>query len=268
MSGQAALRVELNGRRAIVTGGGRGIGRAITLGLARNGADVAIVYRQDQESAEATATEARASGIRALAIQADTSDAAAVEAMVAQVVAELGGVEILVNNAGVLTRIPFLELPPEEWRRMLAINLGGYFLVGQAVARQLVAAKVPGTIVNVTSVNQTVMAPNLAHYVVSKAGALALTKQMAFELAPHGIRVNAVAPGLTETDINRHDLADPAFRAMRLGRIPLNALADPEDHANAVLYLVSDAAKYVTGEVICPDGGASLIGPNPLPPVS
>jgi NAD(P)-dependent dehydrogenase (short-subunit alcohol dehydrogenase family) len=101
---------------------------------------------------------------------------------------------------------------------------------------------------------------------VSKAGVLALTRQMAFELAPYGIRVNAVAPGLTETDINRRDLADPAFRTMRLGRIPLNALAEPDDHANAVLYLVSDAAKYVTGEVISPDGGATLIGPNPLPP--
>jgi NAD(P)-dependent dehydrogenase (short-subunit alcohol dehydrogenase family) len=266
MTDQGALRVDLAGRRAIVTGGGRGIGRAIALGLARNGADVAIVYRQDQEAAETTASEARASGVRALVIQADTADSDQVEAMVTRVVAELGGVEILVNNAGVLSRVPFLEMPVDEWRRVLGINLDGYFLVGQAVARQMVAAKVAGAIVNVTSVNQTVLAPNLAHYVVSKAGALALTKQMAFELAPYAIRVNAVAPGLTETDINRHDLADPAFRTMRLGRIPLNALAEPDDHANSVLYLVSDAPKYVTGEVICPDGGASLIGPNPLPP--
>ena len=186
--------------------------------------------------------------------------------MVDRVVAELGGVEILVNNAGVLARVPFLEMSEEEWRRVLGINLDGYFLVGQAVARQMVAAGVRGAIVNVTSVNQTIVAPNLAHYVVSKAAAHALTRQMAFELAPYGIRVNSVAPGLTETDINRRDLADPAFREMRLGRIPMNALTEPEDQANAVLFLVSDAARYVTGEFISPDGGATLLGSNPLPP--
>lgn len=263
-----SLQVDLRDKRAIITGGGRGIGRAITLALARNGADVAIVYRQGAEQADATATEARAFGVRAVTIQADTSDGPSVRAMVERVVADLGGVEILVNNAGVLSRVPFLEMPEDEWRRVVGTNLDGCFLVGQAVARQMVAAGTRGAIVNITSVNQTIMAPNLAHYVVSKAGAWALTKQMAFELAPHGIRVNAVAPGLTETDINRRDLADPAFREMRLGRIPLHALADPDDHANAVLYLVSDAAKYVTGECISPDGGATLIGPNPLPPVT
>ena len=266
MSGQGALRVDRQGRRAIVTGGGRGIGRAITLALARNGADVAIVYHQYHDAAESAGAEAHALGVRALTVQADTSDSASVDAMVAEVVAEFGGIDILVNNAGVLSRVPFLEMPQEEWRRVLGTNLDGCFLVGQAVARQMVAGRAAGAIVNITSVNQTVMAPNLAHYVVSKAGAMALTKQMAFELAPYGIRVNAVAPGLTETDINRRDLADPAFRAMRLGRIPLSTLVEPEDHANAVLYLVSDAARYVTGECIAADGGATLVGSNPLPP--
>ena len=261
-----SIQVDLTGRRAIVTGGGRGIGRGIALGLARCGADVAIVYRQGAEVAEATAAEVAAVGRRALAVQADTSDGASVRSMVERVVAELGGVEILVNNAGVLSRVPFLEMPEEEWRRVVGINLDGYFLVGQAVARQMVAAGVPGAIVNVTPVNQTIVAPNLAHYVVSKAAAHALTRQMAYELAPYGIRVNSVAPGLTETDINRRDLADPAFREMRVGRIPMYALTEPEDQANAVLFLVSDAARYVTGEFISPDGGATLIGSNPLPP--
>jgi NAD(P)-dependent dehydrogenase (short-subunit alcohol dehydrogenase family) len=261
-----SLQVDLRGRRAIVTGGGRGIGRAITLGLARNGADVAVVYRSGAEAAEATARAAAEHGVRAVVIQADTSDSAAVQGMVARVVSELGGIEILVNNAGVLSRYPFLELPEDEWRRVVNTNLDGPFLVGQAVARQMVASKTAGAIVNVTSVNQTIVAPNVSHYVVSKAAAFALTRQMAFELAPYGIRVNAVAPGLTETDINRRDLADPAFREMRLGRVPLNTLVEPEDHANAVLYLVSDAARYVTGDCISPDGGATLVGSNPLPP--
>jgi NAD(P)-dependent dehydrogenase (short-subunit alcohol dehydrogenase family) len=248
-----------------VTGGGRGIGRAIALGLARCGADIAIVYRQDAEAAKQVATEASAAGVRAIAVQADTGDGTSVQQAVDRIVLELGGVEILVNNAGVLSRVPFLEMSEAEWRRVVGTNLDGCFLVGQAVARQMVTNGVRGAIVNVTSVNQTIVAPNLAHYVVSKAAAHALTRQMAFELAPHGIRVNAVAPGLTETDINRRDLADPAFREMRLGRIPMHALADPEDHANAVLFLVSDAARYVTGDCVSPDGGATLIGPNPLP---
>jgi NAD(P)-dependent dehydrogenase (short-subunit alcohol dehydrogenase family) len=260
-----SLTVDLKGRRAIVTGGGRGIGRAIVLGLARNGADVAVVYRQGAEAAEATAAEARAFGVRALALQADTSDGASVRAVVERAISELGGVEILVNNAGVLSRVPFLEMPEAEWRRVLGTNLDGPFLMGQAVAQHMVAAGVRGAIVNITSVNQTTVAPNVAHYVVSKAGAHALTRQMAFELAPYGIRVNSVAPGLTETDINRKDLADPAFREMRLGRIPMHSMADPDDHANAVLFLVSDASKYVTGEFISADGGSTLIGPNPLP---
>ena len=260
-----SIQVDLKGRRAIVTGGGRGIGRAISLGLARCGADVAIVYRQGAEAAQATADEAAAFGVRALAIQADTADAASVQAMVQRVVSEFGGVEILVNNAGVMTRIPFLEMPEAEWRRIVGTNLDGPFLVGQAVARQMVATGTRGAIVNITSVNQNTVAPNLSHYVVSKAAAHALTRQMAYELAPYGIRVNSVAPGLTETDINRKDLADPAFREMRLGRIPMHAMTEPEDHANAVLYLVSDAARYVTGDSISPDGGSTLIGPNPLP---
>jgi L-rhamnose 1-dehydrogenase len=260
-----SIQVDLRGRRAIVTGGGRGIGRAIVLGLARSGADVAIIYHQGAEAAEATATEARALGVRALALQADASNGTAVNDVVDRVVSELGGIEILVNNAGVLSRVPFLDLAEEEWRRIVGTNLDGTFLMGQAVARKMVAAGVRGAIVNITSVNQTTVAPNLAHYVVSKAAAHALTRQMAFELAPYGIRVNAVAPGLTETDINRKDLADPAFREMRLGRIPMHAMAEPDDHANAVLFLVSDAARSVTGEFISADGGSTLIGPNPLP---
>ena len=262
------MQVDLNGRRAIVTGGGRGIGRAISLGLARNGADVAIVYHRGTDAAEATAAEARAAGGRAMAVQADTAEPASVQAMVERVVGEWGGLEILVNNAGVLSRVPFLELPFEEWRRVLATNLDGCFLVGQAVAREMARAGTGGAIVNVTSINQTMVAPNTAHYVVSKAAVLALTRQMAYELAPYGIRVNALAPGLTETDINRADLADPAFRAMRLSRVPLGEMIDPEGHAAAVLYLVSDAAKHVTGESISVDGGALLCGPNPLPPVT
>lgn len=260
------MQVDLSGRRAIVTGGGRSIGRALALGLARNGADVAIVYRQDAAAAEAVAAQAREAGVRAMTVQADTAESAQVRAMVEQVVAAWGGIDILVNNAGTQSRIPFLELPEAEWRRVLRTNLDGYFIVGQAVARQMVAAGRGGVIVNVTSVAQSSVAPNMTHYNVSKAGAYALTRQMAYELAPYGIRVNALAPGLTETDLNRADLADQTFRAARLSRIPLGFIAEPEDHVGALLYLVSDAARYVTGACLYVDGGNDMLGPAGLAP--
>ena len=221
------VRVDLGGRRAVVTGGGRGIGRALALGLARSGADLAVIYRKDGAAAEAVVAEATRLGRRARAVQADTGQPAEVEAAVERVAGDLGGIDILVNNAGTQSRIPFLRLPFEEWRRVLATNLDGYFIVGQAVARRMVAAGRGGVIVNVTSGGQSAVAPNMTHYNVSKAGALHLTRQMAFELAPYRIRVNALAPGLTETDINRADLQDPGFRNGRLGRIPSASSPSP-----------------------------------------
>jgi len=257
--------VDLAGRRALVTGGGRGIGRALALGLARSNVEVAIVYNQDAEAAERVAAEGRALGVRALAVQADTGEPTAVQRMLQQVVDEFGGLDILVNNAGTLSRAPFLDLTVDEWRRVLRTNLDGYFVVGQAVARHMVESGTHGCIVNVTSSNQAALAPNLTHYVVSKTGAWALTRQMAFELAAYGIRVNALAPGLTETDLNRADLANPEFRAGRLSRIPLDFIGEPEDQVGALLFLVSDAARYVTGTAIVVDGGAILMGPMSRP---
>jgi L-rhamnose 1-dehydrogenase len=260
------MQVDLKNRRAVVTGGGRSIGRALALGLARSGADVAVVYRERADAAEATAAEARQHGVRAIAVQIDTGDPAQVQAGCARIIAELGGMDILVNNAGVQSRIRFLDLPYEEWRRVFQTNLDGYFLMGQAAARQMVAAGKGGVIVNVTSVGQDGVAPNMTHYNVSKAAALKLTMQMAYELAPHSIRVNALAPGLTETDINRADLADEAFRAGRLSRIPLGFIGEPEDQVGGLLYLVSDDARYVTGECLRVAGGSVLMGPAALMP--
>jgi NAD(P)-dependent dehydrogenase (short-subunit alcohol dehydrogenase family) len=244
-----------------VTGGGRSIGRGIALGLAREGADVVVNYRQDRDAAERTAAEIRALGRRAATVAGDTSVRADVERAVGAAADALGGIDLLVNNAGILRRTPFLEIAEPEWDEILDVNLKGYFLVGQAVARHMVDRGTAGAIVNVSSAGQLVAAPNLTHYCVAKAGIEMLTKQMALELAPHHIRVNAVCPGLIETDLNRQDIADPAFRARRLARIPLKEIGTPDDVVGAVVFLASGTeARLVTGASLFVDAGQTIWG--------
>ena len=251
--------MRLEGKRALVTGGSRGIGRAIALGLAREGADVAVNYRHSREDADGAVREIEQLGRRAVAVQGSTDSRADVERFVAEAHDFLGGLDVLVNNAGVLKRTPFLEITEDEWDTILDVNLKGYFLVGQAVARRVVEAGTPGAVVNVSSAGQAVAAPNLTHYCVSKAGVEMLTKQMALELAPHRIRVNAVAPGLIETDMNRGDIAQEAFREGRLARIPLREIGAPGDVVGAVVFLASsDEARLVTGASVFVDAGQTI----------
>jgi NAD(P)-dependent dehydrogenase (short-subunit alcohol dehydrogenase family) len=254
--------MRLEGRRALVTGGARGIGRGIALGLAGEGADVVVGYRSDRSAAERTAAEISALGRRAAIVPGDTSARSDVERLVAAAVDALGGLDLLVNNAGILRRTPFVDIDEREWDAILDTNLKGYFLVGQAVARHMIdRAAGGGAIVNVSSAGQLVAAPNLTHYCVAKAGIEMLTKQMALELAPHRIRVNAVCPGLIETDLNRKDIADPAFRERRLARIPLREIGTPADVAGAVVFLASDQeARLVTGASLFIDAGQTIWG--------
>ena len=253
--------MRLEGKRALVTGGSRSIGRAIALGLAHEGADVAVNYRRSREDAESAVREIEDIGRRAVAVQGSTGSGSHVGRFVAEAHDCLGGLDILVNNAGILRRTPLLEIGEEEWDAILDVNLKGYFLVGQAAARRMVEAGTPGAIVNVSSAGQAVAAPNLAHYCVSKAGIEMLTKQMALELAPHGIRVNAIAPGLIETDLNRADIAQEEFRERRLARIPLGLIGNPDDLVGAVVYLASnDEARLVTGASLFIDAGQTIWG--------
>ncbi len=250
--------MKLAGKVALVTGGGRGNGRAIALGMAREGADVAVGYVSHAAEAQAAAEEIAGLNRRAIIVEADTADAAAVARMVERVVAEFGRIDILVNNAGVLRRTPFLEIGEEEWDYILDTNLKGCFLVGQAVARRMVEAGGGGHIINVSSGNQFTAGVNVAHYCVSKAGVGMLTKAMALELAPHDIRVNAIAPGLIETDMNRHDIARPEFREGRLARVPLGLIGRPEDLVPVAVLLASDDARLITGATFSVDGGSTV----------
>ena len=253
--------MRLQGKRALVTGGSRGIGRALALGIAAEGADVVVGYHAHSDAAQDVADAVRALGRRATAVQGDTATRDGAEAVVEAADAFLGGIDLLVNNAGVLKRTPFLELDEAEWDWVLNTNLKGYFLVGQAAARRMAARGAEGAIVNVSSAGQAVAAPNLAHYCVSKAGVEMLTKQMALELAPHRIRVNAISPGLIETDMNREDIADPAFRERRMARIPLKEIGAPEDLVSAVIFLASNQeARLVTGASLFIDGGQTIWG--------
>jgi glucose 1-dehydrogenase len=253
--------MRLQGQRALVTGGSRSIGRAIALGLAREGADVVVNYRRDRAAAEETAAAIRALGRRTAVVQGDTSVRADVDRLVREAIEALGAIDLLVNNAGVLKRTPLLEIGEAEWDWILDTNLKGYFLVAQNVARHMVERKTAGAIINTSSAGQLIAAPNLTHYCVAKAGIEMLTKQLALELAPHRIRVNAICPGLIETDLNRADIAEPAFRERRLARIPLREIGVPDDVVGAVVFLAATPeSRLVTGASVFIDGGQTIWG--------
>jgi NAD(P)-dependent dehydrogenase (short-subunit alcohol dehydrogenase family) len=245
--------MRLEGKVALVTGAQQGIGRAIAVALARDGADVGVNFLDDASAAEGVAGEIRGLGRRAVTVQGDVSRAASVESMVKTVVDALGPPDVLVNNAGVFPRAAFLELSEREWDHVLGINLKGSFLCAQAVARALVAAGRPGAIVNISS-SAVRGDPRGVHYSSSKAGVVGLTRAMALALAPHRIRVNAVAPGLTDTAQPRYGNTEEQI-AERAREIPLGRIAQPEEIAKVAVFLASAESGWVTGELIHVNGG-------------
>jgi NAD(P)-dependent dehydrogenase (short-subunit alcohol dehydrogenase family) len=248
--------MRLAGKVALVTGAQQGIGRAIALALGEEGADVCINFLDDRGAAERVAGEVRRTGRRAMVAQGDVARSRDVQGVVAAAIAELGTPDILVNNAGVFPRAPFLDLAESEWDHVLGVNLKGGFLCAQAAARAMVAAGKPGAIVNISSSAIRGDARGV-HYSASKAGVLGMTRAMALALAPHRIRVNAIAPGLTDTAQPRYGNTEAEIAA-RAREIPLGRIARPEEIARVAVFLASDEAAFITGELIHANGGAYL----------
>jgi 3-oxoacyl-[acyl-carrier protein] reductase len=247
------MQSDLEGRRALVTGAQQGIGRATAVALAHAGADVAINWLDNHEQAEAVAADIVALGRKAVLVQGSVASSAEAARIVAEASDALGGIDILVNNAGVFPRSPFLELEEAEWDLVHTVNLKGSFLVAQAVARSMVAAGQRGAIVNLSS--SSVRGHVLGvHYSASKAGIIGLTRSMALALAPHDIRVNAIAPGITDTAQPRYQFSETEM-AEQSRLVPLGAMAQPGDIADIIVFLASDRSRFITGEVVHANGG-------------
>ena len=244
---------DLTGRTALVTGGSRGLGRAIALALAGQGADVAVNYRGNAAAAEEVVAEIGALGRRAVAVQGDTSAGReACEAIVAGALEGLGSVHILVNNAGITRDNLLMRMDADEWDAVIGTNLSGPFWMTRAIARPMLKAKA-GRIINMSSAAGRMGNPGQANYAAAKAGLIGLTKTTARELASRGITCNAIAPGLIATDLTA-DMPDAATEALK-GLTPLGYIGSVDDVAAAAVYLASDEARYVTGQVLGVDGG-------------
>ncbi len=246
----------LAGKAALITGAGRGIGRAIALAYAEAGADLAVCSRTLGE-VEALAKEARARGVKAEALRLDVSNLGQCRTVAGQAIDRIGRIDVLVNNAGTAVRKPAVEVTEADWDLVLNTNLKGLFFLTQEIGKHMIA-RGGGRIINVSSVASFIGSATRAAYAASKAGVNALTRVMAVEWGPHGVTVNAIAPGFVRTPLTETLFANPATLAVPLQRTPLGRFAEVEDIAAAALYLASDAARNVTGQVITVDGGRTV----------
>ena len=244
----------LQGRVVVITGGAQGIGEACARRLVRDGAAVALWDLAD-DAGQQLAEALNAAGGQALYLHCNVAHKADVDAALAATLARFGHVDGLVNNAGIFKAAPFLEIAEADWDAVIAVNLKGSFLVGQAVARELVKQQ-RGAIVNMSSVNGTLTIPSIASYNASKGAINQLTRVMALSFADQGVRVNAVAPGTIATELARSAvLTSDEAKARIMSRTPMKRLGEPSEIADVVAFLLSDAASYMTGEIVVVDGG-------------
>lgn len=250
--------MQLEGKVAVVTGGSLGIGAGIVRRLAAEGAAVTLDYHSHRDEADAIATEITSAGGKALVVQADVSQVADVQRLVSQAVSEFGRLDILVNNAGIEQPTAFENVTEQQWDRQIAVDLKGAFFAAQAAWRQFVAQGGGGVIINISSVHEDLPMEGNAVYCAAKGGLRMLTRTLATEVARHNVRMVNIGPGAVATPINRATLDDPQKKAALLAEIPLKRIAQPEDIANAVVWLASDQASYITGTTLFVDGGLMI----------
>jgi glucose 1-dehydrogenase len=245
----------LAGKVALVTGSSRGIGRAIVLRFAQEGADVAINYSRDEAPARDVLSEVEAIGRRGILIKANLANVSETRAMVDEVVSRFDRLDILVNNAGIEKKAPFWEVTEQDYDKVVDVNLKGVFFASQAMVQHLRRTKRPGRIINISSVHEDLPFPGFASYCASKGGVRMLTRNLAVELGPLGITINAIAPGAIATPINENLLNNPQQLNALIDQIPLGRLGKPEDVAGLAVFLASEDASYVTGATYFVDGG-------------
>lgn len=253
--------MKLRDRVVLVTGASKGIGAGIATEAASQGADVVINYHSDRDGAEEVLSQVQELGHKGMAFKANVGVKAEVDGMIAAGIERFGKIDVLVNNAGIALWKPFLELDEDNWDRTLATNLKSVYLCSQAVAKHLVEKGLPGSIVNISSIAGHGALDCLVPYCASKGGMTLITKAMATELAPHGIRVNALAPGTI--DIPRNRDTDPNYPDNWVPFIPMGRVGTVEDVAKPAIFLASDEAAYVTGQVFWVDGGETSYVPMP-----
>ncbi len=247
--------MQLKDKVAVVTGSSSGIGKGIALEFAREGAAVVVNYHSHPEGAEEVVSSISDGGGQAVAVQADVSRADDVQKLVDAAVQQFGGLDVMVNNAGIEKKVPFLDTPLDLWNEVIGVNLTGPFLGCQIAARQMVKQGRGGRIINISSIHEDMTMPTNAPYCASKGGLRMLMRTIAVELAPHGITVNNIAPGAIATAIDAASRADPKKMETLLDQIPMHRMGTPEEVGRMAVYLASDDSKYVTGATLFIDGG-------------
>jgi glucose 1-dehydrogenase len=247
--------MRLQGKTAIVTGAGTGIGQAIALAFAKEGASVVVDYVGDASVAEETLSKINAMGGKSLGVAADVSNPDQVNGLIQQTLAAFGKLDIFVNNAGIEKKFAFVDYPLEEWQKIVAVNLTGAFLCSQAAARQMIAQGSGGRIINISSIHEDLAFPLNAPYSATKGGIRMLMRTIAVELAPHQITVNNIGPGAIFTPIDKDVEIDAKLNDQILAEIPLGRWGKPEEVAQLAVYLASDDAAYITGSTHFIDGG-------------